>query len=184
MDINTMLSDLMRVEGGYVNNKNDAGGETNFGITKETAVRNGYTGPMSALTKDIAIQIYRSEYFFGPNFGKVFDTGLTSVAAELFDTCVNMGTGTASAFLQRILNALNNQGTLYPDLTVDGKIGPATINALTTLVKRRGLNSTESVLLKALNAQQCVRYIELSEKRPQNEDFVWGWIDSRVGMPN
>ena len=33
-------------EGGYVNHPKDPGGETNWGITKRTALANGYTGAM------------------------------------------------------------------------------------------------------------------------------------------
>jgi lysozyme family protein len=35
------------------------------------------------------------------------------LAAELLDTGVNMGTGTATGFLQRALNALNRNGRDY-----------------------------------------------------------------------
>lgn len=180
--IDKLMADLIKVEGGYVNNKNDAGGETNWGVTKQTAFSNGYTGQMRDMTKAQALEIYRKEYFFNPGFGLVFDV-LPSVAAELFDTGVNMGTGVAAKFLQRSLNALNNMGTFYPDIAVDGKIGPATISALRQLVARRGDDATETMLLKILNCLQGARYIELAEAREKNETFVWGWFSNRVGMP-
>jgi lysozyme family protein len=36
------------------------------------------------------------------------------LAAEMFDTAVNMGTGTAIGFLQRALNALNRNAVTIP----------------------------------------------------------------------
>lgn len=184
MDINTMLSDLLRVEGGYTNNPNDPGGETNYGITKAVAAANGYTGPMKDMPQATAKSIYQSVYFRNPGFDRVFATGLTGVAAELFEAGVNMGTGTATKFLQRALNALNMRGKLYATLAVDGVIGMGTISALNALIAKHGHDATESVLLKCLNALQCVHYIEIEEARPAAAEFMWGWISNRVGMPN
>lgn len=184
MNIDKMLSDLVKVEGGYVNDPNDAGGETNFGITIGTARVNGYAGPMRDLTRSQAIAIYQEQYFFRPGFGKVSDEGLYAVAAELFDTGVNMGPQIASRFLQQSLNALNNEGKDYRDITVDGQIGTGTITALRGLIKKRGIDQTESVLLKALNCLQGARYIALGETRPANESFMFGWLMNRVEMPS
>lgn len=182
MNIDTMLADLVKVEGGYVNDPRDAGGETNWGVTVAVARENGFTGSMRDMTKAQALAIYQSKYFIKPGFGLVFDVAPT-VAAELFDTGVNMGTATAAKFLQRCLNALNQEGKVYPDLTVDGQIGPATIRALKALVAKRGHDDTEDMLLKMLNALQGARYIELAESRSANEAFVWGWFSNRVGSP-
>ena len=35
-------------------------------------------------------------------------------------------------------------------------------------------------MLKALNALQGERYIDLAEKRQANESFVYGWLRTRV----
>lgn len=181
MNIDTMLADLVRVEGGYVNDPRDAGGETNFGITKTTALANGFTGPMRDMTQAQALAIYRSQYFTKPGFGLVFDV-LPSVAAELFDTGVNMGPDFAAKSFQRSLNALNNQEASYPDITVDGRIGNATITSLKLLVAKRGHEDAETVLLKALNCLQGARYIELAEGRKANEAFLFGWLMNRVDL--
>lgn len=184
MNIDTMLSDLLKVEGGYSNNPNDAGGETKFGVTKRVAVANGYTGPMKDLTRAQAISIYQAQYFLKPGFDKVLAEGLAGTTAELFDTGVNMGVGVASTFLQRALNALNNNGKLYADIKADGSIGPATIAALRGLVRARGVDNADTVLLKALNCLQGARYIELAEGRPTNENFLYGWLMNRVNLPS
>jgi lysozyme family protein len=181
MQIDKMLSDLLRVEGGYTFNPNDAGGETNFGITKATANANGYTGSMKDMTKGQALSIYQQQYFYKPGFDKVAAV-LPSVAGELFDTGVNMGVSVASKFLQRALNALNGQAKFYPDITVDGQIGPGTIAALNGLIAKRGAEDTETVLHKALNCLQGARYIELAEGRAANEEFLFGWLMNRVAL--
>ena len=181
MNIDNMLAALIKVEGGYVNDPRDAGGETNWGITVRTARANGFDKPMREMTKSDALSIYRSQYFYKPGFDKVFAV-LPTVAAELFDTGVNMGQSVAAKFLQRSLNALNNQQRDYADLAVDGAIGAKTVAALSGLVKRRGEEDAETVLLKALNCLQGARYIELAEKREANEAFVYGWLMNRVEM--
>ena len=45
---------LLKVEGGYSDDKHDKGGETTWGVTKEEARKNGYNGPMKNLTQDFA----------------------------------------------------------------------------------------------------------------------------------
>ncbi|GLT00143.1 hypothetical protein GCM10007897_15270 [Sphingobium jiangsuense] len=178
MSIDDVIEEIIRVEGGYVNDSRDAGGETKYGITIATARANGYSGPMRDLPKSLAIEIYRRQYVIAPGFDKI---GALSqpIAAELVDTGVNMGPTVAGRFLQRALNALNNQGRSWPDLVVDGAVGAKTREALAAYLQQRGREG-EAVLLKALNALQAVRYIELAEARAANEAFVYGWLRTRV----
>jgi hypothetical protein len=57
---------LLGREGGYVEQPSDAGGETNWGVTRAVARENGYAGPMAAMTRDQAKAIYRAKYWAKP----------------------------------------------------------------------------------------------------------------------
>lgn len=179
MNINSMLTAMLKNEGGYVNDPNDRGGETNFGVTVAVARANGYQGSMKDMSKDEAIAIYQSQYFFKPKFDLIMKLS-PAIAYELFDTGVNMGPSVPSKWLQRILNALNRQGADYADLVVDGNIGPATVTALDAFLDKRG-DDGEHRLLTALNACQGYRYLELCEGREANETFFYGWLE-RVSL--
>ena len=172
------VAELIGIEGDYSNDPSDSGGKTRFGITEAVARRHGYTGPMHALPVALAKGIYRSDYWDAQNLNTV---ALLSrrIALELFDTGVNQGTSQAGEFLQMSLNAFNRQSADYPDVEVDGDVGPATLDALTAFLQRRG-NDGETVLLRALNALQGAAYIELAERREKDERFVFGWFLQRV----
>lgn len=173
-----LLEDLLAKEGGYVDHRDDRGGATNFGITEAVARSAGWAGSMRDLPRDFALSIYRRRYWSGPGLEAVAAI-MPRVAAELFDTGVNMGPGVAIGFLQRSLNALNRRGRDWPELAVDRAIGPATLGTLRRMAAVRG-GAGETVLLKALNALQGARYIELAEGRQANESFLFGWLQGRV----
>jgi lysozyme family protein len=169
MTFDDILADVLRNEGGFVDDPNDAGGATNWGITEAVARANGYTGPMKDLPKAKALEIYRGKYIVAPGFGLVGNVSMP-IAAELVDTGVNMGPSVAGKFLQRALNGLGNGA-----LAVDGNVGPATIAALKAFLVKRGAEG-ERRLLALLNAQQGVKYLELAEGRAQNRTFLFGWL--------
>lgn len=174
-----LLRSLVEREGGYVNHPADRGGATMYGITAEVARAHGYVGPMRQMPRAEAEAIYRRLYWLRPNLGAVA-THSRAVAAELFDTGVNMGPAVAITFLQRALTALNRGASDYPDLVPDGRIGPATLNALQRFLTVRGAGG-ETVLLRALDALQGERYLRLAERRPANEAFLYGWLANRIG---
>lgn len=176
--VDQMIDDLIGREGRYSFSINDAGGETMWGITAATARRNGYMGAMSMMPRSTAVAIYRNEYFVQPGFDKVYAVS-QPIAEEMFDTGVNMGTGLPGAWLQRVLNALNRQGKDYADVAVDGRIGPATITALRAFLGSRGADG-ETVIRRALNCQKGARYLDITEARPRNENFYFGWLLNRV----
>lgn len=94
-------------EGGYTNNPNDPGGETNFGICK----RDYPDVDIKNLTIDDAKLIYARDYW-EPIMG---DSLPWPLCLYVFDSAVNQGVKPASMMLQRAL-----------DTVQDGIIGPRT----------------------------------------------------------
>jgi lysozyme family protein len=179
MTIDETIDELIDREGGYVDHPADKGGATNFGVTEAVARAEGYQGDMRRLPRATAVAIYRRRYWAAPGFDRVAKIA-PALAAELFDTGVNMGVATAVSFLQRALNALNRGASDYPDLPVDGTIGAVTIAALTSFLARRTARG-EGVLVKAVDALQGERYLALAERRPADEAFLYGWLANRIG---
>ena len=179
-DVDELIDALIQREGGYVDHPADRGGPTRWGITAAVARAHGYDGAMAEFPREEAEAIYRRLYWLRPRFHDVAKR-TPPIAAELFDTGANMGPGVAATFLQRALTALNRNGSDYPDLVPDGRIGPVTLDALDAFLAIRGASAGETVLLRALEALQGERYLRLAEKRPANEAFLYGWLANRVG---
>lgn len=174
---NAIISGIIKAEGGYVNDAADSGGETNFGITATAARAYGYVGDMRYLTWETAFAIYSARYWDAVR-GDDLEALSPALAAEVVDSAVNMGTARAGRMLQRALNVLNQGGSLYPDLTVDGVVGALTVHAIDEYLHARD----DGVLLKALNCLQGAFYIELAERREKDERFVYGWLRNRVKL--
>lgn len=179
------IDTTIKHEGGYVNDPNDSGGETNYGITKAVAdkfksswVDYAWNGNMKTMPLQFAQDVYAQEYFFSPRFNLVAEKSQL-IAQELFDTGVNTGTSRPSKWLQQLLNVFNNQQSFYKDIAEDGKIGAGTCAALQSFLDKRGKEG-ERVMYNALNIMQGSFYIDLATKREKDEKFVWGWINSRV----
>ncbi len=178
-DVDRLIDEVIGREGGYANHPADRGGATRWGVTESVARAHGWRGEMRAYPREEAVAVYRRIYWLRPGFDRVA-AHAPKVAAELFDTGVNMGPDVAAGFLQRALNALNRGGRDYPDLAIDRRIGPRTLAALSGFLETRG-GAGEKVLLKALDALQGERYVRLAEQRPANEAFLYGWLANRIG---
>ena len=180
MAIDKQIDDVIRREGGFSDHPNDRGGPTNFGITEQVARAYGYYGDMRALPRSAAVNIYKTRYWTGPRFDQVAAL-CPAIGDELFDTGINMGVAAAGRFLQRALNVLNRGAVDYPDVPVDGNVGPMTLAALKGFMAKRGASGGE-VLRKALDGLQCARYVEIAENSASQEQFAYGWIANRIGQ--
>lgn len=168
-----LIENVIKLEGGYVNDPSDSGGETNFGITKTVASASGYKGNMKDMPRQVAANIYETNYWTPLNLDSIANMA-PRIAEELFDTGVNMGLTRAGLFLQRCLNALTDNS-----LQLDGKIGAKSIETLRGFLNERSVEG-EAVLVKMLNCLQGEFYIHLCETRPKDKKFIYGWVKNRV----
>ncbi len=148
---NKAIEKTLLHEGGYVFDKDDAGGETNFGISKRA-----YPNvDIKSLTKADASAIYKEDYW-----DKVRGDEIRSqkVADTLFDTAVNMGVRTASKLMQGCIG-------VYPD----GIIGNITLSKLN--------KEDEELTLLRFKLAKIARYVYITKKRKANRKYLLGWIN-------
>ena len=161
---------ILQVEGGYVNDPLDRGGETNYGITKKVAEMHGYTGPMKLMTQNIAKSIYKADYWDIIHLDAI---GVLSpeIALEMFDSGVNCGVRWAAKWFQRSMNLLNRNGSMFDNLEVDGFLGPKSITAFNQF-----RDKDHKYILKTMNLLQGMRYISICERDEKQEKFFRGWL--------
>lgn len=170
-----IIAATIALEGGYVRNSADPGGETNMGVTKVTARANGYYGPMRTLPRATAESIYYNQYLVKPGYEPLIAID-APVTAELFDSTVNMGAFWPSLWFQQSTNELCGAR-----LATDGHVGPAAIAAYRACQPRRGAARLCVDMLNRLDAKQRARYLALVAHRPQLRRFLKGWLTYRIG---
>lgn len=150
------LERMLRSEGGFVDHPKDPGGVTNLGVTKR--VWEDFTGTkvtvdeMRALTVEDVTELYRTNYW---NLirGNDLPHGLDYA---VFDYAVNSGGGRAGRHIQEVV------GT-----TVDGGIGPNTIQAINDFCEEYGVLECVDRLLS--------KRIEFLKGLDHWETFGKGW---------
>lgn len=174
-----VVGSVVAIEGGYVNDPNDAGGETNHGITVAVARNHGYDGPMRSLPVETAKEIYADTYIREPHFDKVLAKS-PAVGTKLADIGVNAGTVRAARWFQQSVNDLSRGGRDYAQVAADGALGPRTMAAYEALEKRRGRIKACELTIKLLEGYQTTHYTNLA-KSQANASFLVGWLDHRIG---
>ena len=166
--VDDLITDVIRREGGYVNHPADKGGPTKYGITHKTltAWRGRAVGAddVRALTEDEAREIYAALYFIRQKLSRL----PAYVQGQVFDIAANLGPKRAVILFQQTLNRLG----LGP-VTVDGLIGPQTINAVysSTIYAERN-----PILSNALVDARIAFYRGLVAADPTQQVFLKGWL--------
>jgi|SRR5208283_295208 len=158
-------------EGGYVNNPNDPGGETNLGITMATFQQCSHqllgidptSDNLKSLTQAQAAIIYKANYWNKVQ-GDLYT--LQELANIVFDFYVNAGSN-ASKLLQTILQGKG------ANIMADGSIGPATMQAL---------NSYSQVDVYNAYKQGRIQYYQV--KAVQYPMFLKGWLARATSFPD
>lgn len=121
------INRLLGNEGGYVNDPDDPGGETNWGISK----RSYPNIDIKNLTREQAIEIYRSDFWERAKMDQL----PAALAFQVLDFAVNSGIETAVRKLQAAAGVAD-----------DGHIGPVTMAA----IQQRG----EAVMIMCFVAER------------------------------
>ena len=151
------FAQVMKSEGGYVWDKDDAGGETNLGVT--IGAWGAYLGrviqpgEMKALTQEQVKPFYKAMYW-----DKVGGDKLPpSVAYAVFDFAVNAGVSRAAKFLQRAVGAVD-----------DGVVGSGTLGMVA--------KADPAKLLQNFASQKIAFYTDLAQRNPSQQKFLKGWL--------
>ena len=142
---------VLEHEGGYVNDPDDPGGETKYGISKKAYPDED----IKELTVERAKELYKRDYWDRYRTGDLPDR----LRHIYVDMCINMGGGRAIKILQEACNSkISNK------IDDDGGIGPMTIK------------SSASVEEFRLRAFRVLYYAELIMKKPNLAKYWVGWF--------
>lgn len=157
-DFEKAFRKTLRFEGGYVNNPNDSGGKTKYGITEKVARGYGYQGEMKNLPLNFARKVYKTGYW---DANQLDHCPSQLLAENVFDCAVNCGVRTATKLLQQVLGA-----------TVDGVIGSETLDAVVKALETIG----EKALVAAYLDGREVKYHGICANDQSQTKFLKGWL--------
>jgi len=155
-DFNRAVEHLLDIEQGYVNDPDDPGGETKYGISK----RSYPDVDIKNLTPEHAKRIYFRDWWEPLSLTEVFNQEL---ASQIFKFAVNAGIHRAVIVLQTSINEVFG----LPTVVVDGIFGPQTRHAM--LEVQSGLLETYLCAFFKLGIIQY--YASLKKKK-----YIFGWL--------
>ena len=174
--VRDIATQIVAREGGYVNDPDDPGGATNFGVTIHTMRRLGLdldgngridNRDVRKLTREQAIDIFIKHYFERPRIAEL----PRLVQPSVFDMYVNAGAN-AVKILQRLLNEMGHR------VTVDGALGPQSITATAHAMARAPLEFVDAYGIARRNY-----YFRLADRRAASRKYArtrsggkGGWI--------
>lgn len=178
-------------EGGYANDPDDHGGETYAGISRvyyphwagwdivdELKPEDTFPDNLNDHTE---LQLLVKE-FYRQNFWQIIRGDQLQdqdIANEMFDYSVLRGIKPAVTALQRVINLLNRNQKVYPDLEPDGILGGRTLSGYYSAVRYR----SAALVLKFLVIIKGAELIHIAETNTTQEKWIAGWIDKRVNLP-
>lgn len=158
MTLYSIIDEILRREGGFVNHKADRGGPTNFGITQAVlaAWRNqpATVDDVRNMTRAEARSIYFRDYITAPKFDLIQNPKLQAL---IIDCGVNHGVNRATRWLQSAVAT-----------KADGVMGPVTLAAINRAVPE--------LLYKRVLSQRCIFYGQIITNDPTQAVFATGWM--------
>ncbi len=176
LSVRAIAEEIVGREGGYVDDPDDPGGATKFGVTVHTMRRLGLdldrdgdvdAADVALLPKTRAVDIFVAEYFERAGIGRLPE----ALQASVFDMNVNAG-GNAVKILQRLLRDMGHA------VSVDGRIGPQTAAAA-----KAAAEAAPGFIVDAYGIARRNFYYALADGRPASRKYArrrdggkGGWI--------
>lgn len=175
LKVSKLIDETIDREGNdkYTNDPSDKGGETRYGITKQTARAYGYNGDMRTLPRNIAVEIYTERFWKAPGFAAI-DSVFPRLAEAMFDWGVMSGSSRPIKAMQRELNVLNRGATDWEDIAADGVSGKMTLYALKAFIAKRGDDGAK-VLFAGFKGHWQMFLTEICERDQTQEKYAYGW---------
>lgn len=157
---------ILKHEGGWVNDKDDPGGATNWGVSLRWLKTLGEleadidgdgdidTDDIRGMPKEYAVRLYRKYWWNKYRYERINDQAL---ATKVFDLSINMGAKQCHKLLQRTCNKISG------DLEIDGILGIVSFNVISSLDPRW--------LLAQFKLQAIDFYKSLNKPK-----YINGWI--------
>ena len=174
--VEEIATEIVAREGGFVNDPDDPGGATKYGVTIHTMRRLGLdldrdgqvtSSDVKALTRDQARDIFLKHYFQKPRLAELPHP----LQASVFDMYVNAGSN-AVRVLQQLFAKMGYE------LAIDGKLGPQTLG-----VARAAMKAAPEHLVDAYGIERRNYYYRLGDRRPKSRKYAkrrdggkGGWI--------
>ncbi|MDR2459057.1 MAG: hypothetical protein LBD43_03120 [Holosporales bacterium] len=152
------FSKTLSNEGGYVNDPDDPGGETNYGISKKAYP----DADIKGLTIDKVKDLYYRDYWLKARFDRVRNC---EVAAKLFDISVNFGDEQAREIVQRSLASVYRNPRLLKCDDSWSKMIPL-INCV----------PNNDAFLSAIRSDQAAVYRMIVRNKEPMRKFLDGWL--------
>lgn len=190
-----VVADVLKSEGGFVNDPADRGGATNLGWSLRTLAIEGkidldHDGfadfdldrdgdidgvDIRLLTVADAKALYRRCFWDRYKCGAL----PAPLDGALFDQAVNGGGKAAAKMLQRAINTVMKGRKNYP-LLLDGDIGPKTLGGLRAARKLVPI----AKLLSLYREEAIARYRAIVAADPKQQRFLKGWINRALRLGN
>lgn len=168
-DFKKYSGQLINLEKGFVNNPNDNGGPTKYGITLATWQRYGYDKnkdgvidieDLKLITPQDALSIAKKNYW---DYFKADELKNQSIAEFIVDWGYNSGQTTVARRVQRLLK-----------LPVDGLVGESTVKAIN--------NAVQSQFFAQLKADRIALINLIVKMKPSQMEFYHGWMNRINGF--